>query len=161
MDSLILLTPNRLSADPAIMDTQDSLAMDIQEEKPRARYPWGTYLTMAVLGLTSLTPWNTVVTAYDFFHGKFNETGSRTVEVNFPSYFQIGGISSDLVVSLACLALLKPGMLKRAITTSNVICLAFFVGFTVLAKVDTSAWAWGYLALSNITFCLVEWPVCQ
>lgn len=118
------------------------------------RTRWTVYLSMVLFGLASLLPWNMVITATGYFAAKFNETNSTSIETGFPSYFQIGGIGSNVALSLSSIALLKYVPIKPVLITCNVLTLIVVISMTVMAKQTTVSWAMSFFVYSNVSFCI-------
>jgi len=114
------------------------------------------YIIMMVFGLASLLPWNMFITATAYFQGKFNATESDTIITNFPSYFQIGGIVSNVVLSLSSMIIIRYVKIGHLINFSNIIMLAGFILTTVFSKVNTDSWPVTFFILTNITFCVMS-----
>ncbi|XP_063676956.1 equilibrative nucleoside transporter 3-like [Bolinopsis microptera] len=118
------------------------------------RTKWTVYFFMVLFGLSSLLPWNMVITATGYFAAKFSETNSTQIETGFPSYFQIGGIGSNVVFSLSSIVLLKYVPIKPVLITCNIVALIIFVVMTVMSKQITVTWPMSFFYISNVIFCV-------
>ena len=118
------------------------------------RTKWIVYNSMVLFGLASLLPWNMVITATGYFAAKFAETNSTTIETGFPSYFQIGGIGSNVIFSLSSIVLLKYVPIKPVLVTCNTVALIIFVAMTIMSKQITVTWPMSFFVISNVIFCL-------
>ena len=112
------------------------------------------YFFMMVFGLSSLLPWNMVITATGFFSAKFSETESKRISESFPQYFQIGGIGSNVAFSLGSMILLKYVRIKPVVFATNFVIMVVFAVITVFAHMDTKSWAYTYFVTVNFLFCL-------
>ena len=112
------------------------------------------YSFMVLFGLASLLPWNLVITATGYFATKFAETNCTTIETGFPSYFQIGGIGSNVALSLSSIFLLKYVPIKPVLVTCNTLVLIILLAMTVMSKQSTVTWPMSFFVISNIIFCL-------
>ena len=112
------------------------------------------YSFMVLFGLASLLPWNLVITATGYFATKFAETNSTTIETGFPSYFQIGGIGSNVALSLSSIFLLKYVPIKPVLVTCNTLVLIILLAMTVMSKQSTVTWPMSFFVISNVIFCL-------
>ena len=124
------------------------------DEVPRTTR-WTVFMLMMLFGLASLLPWNMVITATGYFAAKFAETNSTTIQEGFPSYFQLGGIASNVAVSLSSIVLFKYLPIKPVLITCNIVALVVFVVMTVMAKLTTTTWAMAFFVTSNVLFCIV------
>ena len=112
------------------------------------------YIVMVLFGITSLLPWNIIITAHGYYAEKFNEANHPTIIHNFPSYFQIVGIGSYFVLSLFAVCFLKPINLTSNIYVCNGMVLAIFMLVTALSRIDTSHWSDYFFVLSLVLFGL-------
>ena len=127
----------------------------IKEEKNLpSSTKWTVYFMMVLFGLASLLPWNMVITATGYFHNKFQETNSTVILEGFPSYFQIGGIGSNVFISLSSMIILKHVSIKPVMLACNSLVLVIFVMMTVMAKLTTITWPMTFFALTNVMFCI-------
>ena len=143
---------NSKESDPLL--TKDPTKNSEENQVPR-KTRWLIYMLMMLFGLASLLPWNMVITATGYFAAKFAETKSSTIEEGFPSYFQIGGIASNVAVSLSSIVLFKYLPIKPVLITCNTLALVIFIVMTVMAKLSTTTWPMVFFILSNVLFCLV------
>ena len=143
---------NSKESDPLL--TKDPTKNSEENQVPR-KTRWLIYMLMMLFGLASLLPWNMVITATGYFAAKFAETQSSTIEEGFPSYFQIGGIASNVAVSLSSIVLFKYLPIKPVLITCNTLALVIFIVMTVMAKLSTTTWPMVFFILSNVLFCLV------
>ena len=114
------------------------------------------HVIMILFGLASLLPWNMFITATGYFQGKFNATESETIIINFPSYLQIGGIVSNVVLSMSSMIIIRYVRIPHLINLSNTIMLAGFIFTTFLTKINTDSWAVTFFVLTNVVFCIMS-----
>ena len=116
----------------------------------RTRY--FVYTVMVAFGLTSLLPWNIIITAHGYYAVKLNETHVNYITEHFPSYFQIVGIGSHFLLSLSAVSFLKLGNLSSCIYQSNCVILFIFILTSLFPLVNTSYWAVSFFGLSLVLF---------
>jgi len=136
------------------MSETESLLGKNVEQYITPRTKWTVYFSMVLFGLSSLLPWNMVITATGYFAAKFSETNSTQIETGFPSYFQIGGIGSNVAFSLSSIVLLKYVPIKPVLITCNTVALIIFVVMTVMSKQITVTWPMSFFYISNVIFCV-------
>ena len=127
----------------------------LASRQPDARTSWRIYSVMILFGLSSLLPWNLMITANGFHVAKFSETNSETIINNFPSYIEVVGIGSNFIAALLGVVLLKIHNLVTVVSLCNTAALLVFLVITVTAYLDTANWAISFFVMTMVLFGVV------
>lgn len=114
---------------------------------------WKIFFIMALFGMTYLIPFDMIFAANGYFRAKFSETNNEVIVNNFPSYFQTGGISAQVAMSLSSVIILKRVSIEPFVVSCNLLALTLFMAMTVLSKVSTSTWPMGFFVLTTLMYC--------
>ena len=115
---------------------------------------WNVFFIMALFGLTYLIPFDMVFTANGYFRAKFSETGDETLILRFPCYFQAGGITTQVIMSLSSMIILKRVPIEPFVIGCNIVTLAIFVVMTIMSKVPTTTWPMIFFVLTTSMYCV-------
>jgi hypothetical protein len=136
------------------VDEKEPLIRRESQSPPPIR-KWRVFFIMALFGLTYLIPFDMVFTAGGYFREKFSETGSQAIEQGFPVYFQIGGITAQVAISLSSMVILKGVPIEPFVIGCNAVALSLFIFMTVLSKVSTETWPLAFFVLTTSMYCIV------
>ena len=127
---------------------KESPALDQHRQKK-----WSVFFIMVLFGLTYLIPFDMIFAANGYFRAKFSETDNEVIVNNFPSYFQTGGISAQVAMSLSSMIILKRVSIEPFVVSCNLLALTLFTAMTILSKVSTSTWPMGFFVLTTLMYC--------
>ncbi|XP_075390502.1 equilibrative nucleoside transporter 3 [Tenrec ecaudatus] len=133
-------------------------------QRPEDRFN-GTYIIFFSLGMGSLLPWNFFVTAKEYWIFKLRNSSSPaphedTVGSDILNYFESYLAVASTVPSVLCLVanfmLVNRVPVQVRVLTSLAIMLAIFLVMTVLVKVDTSSWTYGFFAVTIASMAIIS-----
>ncbi|XP_032868328.1 equilibrative nucleoside transporter 3 [Amblyraja radiata] len=121
----------------------------------------GVYAIFFILGIGSLLPWNFFCTAKHYWLYKLaNGTDGSHQQNDLPSYFESYLSLASTVPSVVCLIinylLVDKISAKVRVLSSLCVMLVIFCITTVVVKVDTSTWTYGFFGLTMCCVAIVS-----
>ncbi|XP_025859811.2 equilibrative nucleoside transporter 3 [Vulpes vulpes] len=133
-------------------------------QRPKDRFN-GAYIIFFSLGIGSLLPWNFFITAKEYWVFKFSncsnpaageEPTSSDILNYFESYLTVASTVSSVLCLMANFLLVNRVPIHVRVLASLTIMLAIFLVMTVLVKVDTSSWAYGFFAVTIVCMAILS-----
>ncbi|XP_025290476.1 equilibrative nucleoside transporter 3 [Canis lupus baileyi] len=133
-------------------------------QRPKDRFN-GAYIIFFSLGIGGLLPWNFFITAKEYWVFKFSncsnpaageEPTSSDILNYFESYLTVASTVSSVLCLMANFLLVNRVPIHVRVLASLTIMLAIFLVMTVLVKVDTSSWAYGFFAVTIVCMAILS-----
>ncbi|KAF0874453.1 UNC5B protein, partial [Crocuta crocuta] len=133
-------------------------------QRPEDRFN-GTYIIFFSLGIGGLLPWNFFVTAKEYWAFKLRNCSSPTAGEEavgsdilnyFESYLTVASTVSSVLCLMANFLLVNRVPIRVRVLASLAVMLAVFLVMTVLVKVDTSSWTFGFFAVTIVCMALLS-----
>lgn len=147
-----------------VTDSCSTKVLDTAEQ-PRDKYNV-VYILFYLFGVTSLVPWNFLITANDYWMYKFRDVTPRNVtmltevrktqfQAEFTSYLNVATAIPNLIFLIlnSLYGHLVP-MKNRLQGSLIIVTLAFFVT-TALVQVDTDEWQNGFFIVTMVTVVIM------
>ncbi|XP_014640378.1 PREDICTED: equilibrative nucleoside transporter 3 [Ceratotherium simum simum] len=133
-------------------------------QRPEDRFN-GTYVIFFSLGIGGLLPWNFFVTAKEYWIFKFSncsipataeEPKGSDILNYFESYLSVASTVPSVLCLMANFLLVNRVSVHVRVLASLTVMLAIFVVMTVLVKVDTSSWTYGFFAVTIVCMAILS-----
>eukprot|EP00071_Canis_lupus_P054815 XP_546152.2 equilibrative nucleoside transporter 3 [Canis lupus familiaris] len=131
-------------------------------QRPKDRFN-GAYIIFFSLGIGGLLPWNFFITAQEYwvFNSELlNPVAGENPQFKllnyFESYLTVASTVSSVLCLMANFLLVNRVPIHVRVLASLTIMLAIFLVMTVLVKVDTSSWAYGFFAVTIVCMAILS-----
>ncbi|XP_049868040.1 equilibrative nucleoside transporter 3 [Pectinophora gossypiella] len=146
-----------------VTDSCSTKVLDITEE-PRDRYNV-VYFLFYLFGITSLVPWNFLITANDYWMYKFRDTTPKNLTVlevtktqfqaEFTSYLNVATAIPNLIFLILNFLYGHLVSVKSRLQGSLVVVTLCFLLTTSLVQVDTDEWQNTFFIITMVTVVVV------
>ncbi|XP_040480086.1 equilibrative nucleoside transporter 3 isoform X4 [Ursus maritimus] len=125
----------------------------------------GAYVIFFSLGIGGLLPWNFFITAKEYWVFKFRNcsdpaAGEESVGSDilnyFESYLTVASTVSSVLCLMANFLLVNRVPIRVRVLASLTVMLTIFLVMTVLVKVDTSSWTYGFFAVTIVCMAVLS-----
>uniref|UniRef100_A0A452QCF4 Solute carrier family 29 member 3 n=1 Tax=Ursus americanus TaxID=9643 RepID=A0A452QCF4_URSAM len=119
----------------------------------------GAYVIFFSLGIGGLLPWNFFITAKEYWVFKFRNCSDPAAgeESNyFESYLTVASTVSSVLCLMANFLLVNRVPIRVRVLASLTVMLTIFLVMTVLVKVDTSSWTYGFFAVTIVCMAVLS-----
>ncbi|XP_059051411.1 equilibrative nucleoside transporter 1 [Achroia grisella] len=145
-----------------VTDSCSTKVLDCREQ-PRDRY-WIVYILFYLFGVSSLVPWNFLITANDYWMYKFRDVNPSNLtmlvrktqfQAEFTSYLNVATAIPNLIFLVLNSLYGHLVSIKSRLQGSLIVIMLSFLVTTALVQVDTDDWQNGFFIVTIVTVVIM------